>query len=67
MPHEPRPILMESATARIMIASQAPGARAHASGVPFDDPSGVRLRNWLGVSREEFYRPGNFIIAPMGF
>lgn len=67
MPHEPRPILRESAAARIMIASQAPGARAHASGVPFDDPSGVRLRDWLGVSREEFYRPGNFIIAPMGF
>ena len=67
LPHEPRPILAESSTARIMIASQAPGARAHASGVPFDDPSGNRLRDWFAVSRGEFYRPGNFIIAPMGF
>lgn len=67
LPHEPRPILVESARARILIASQAPGTRAHASGVPFDDASGSRLRDWLGVSREVFYRPGNFIIAPMGF
>lgn len=67
LPHEPQPILVESATARVLIASQAPGTRAHASGVPFDDASGNRLRDWLGVSREEFYRPGNFIIAPMGF
>lgn len=67
LPHEPRPILVESDRARILIASQAPGTRAHASGVPFDDASGNRLRDWLGVSGEEFYRPGNFIIAPMGF
>lgn len=67
LPHEPRPILVESETARVLIASQAPGTRAHASGVPFDDASGNRLREWLGVTRDEFYRPGNFIIAPMGF
>ncbi|PZO74536.1 MAG: uracil-DNA glycosylase [Mesorhizobium amorphae] len=67
LPHEPRPILAESSVARIVIASQAPGTRAHASGVPFDDASGARLRDWFGVSREEFFRPGNFIIAPMGF
>lgn len=67
LPHEPRPILAESDRARIMIASQAPGTKAHASGVPFDDASGNRLREWLGVSRQEFYRPGSFIIAPMGF
>jgi uracil-DNA glycosylase len=67
LPHEPRPILVESSAARVMIASQAPGTRAHASGIPFDDASGNRLRDWLGVSRAEFYRPGNFIIAPMGF
>ena len=67
LPHEPRPILAESDTARIMIASQAPGTKAHASGVPFEDASGGRLRDWLGVSHADFYRPGNFIIAPMGF
>ncbi len=50
-----------------MIASQAPGTRAHRSGVPFDDASGNRLREWFDVTREEFYRAGNFIIAPMGF
>lgn len=66
LPHEPRPILWESSSARVMIASQAPGNRAHQSGIPFDDPSGVRLREWLGVTREEFYHPHNFIIAPMG-
>lgn len=67
LPHEPRPIVAPSDTARILIASQAPGTKAHASGVPFDDASGARLRDWLGVTWDEFYRPGNFIIAPMGF
>ncbi len=67
LPHDPRPILAPSASARILIASQAPGARAHASGVPFADASGDRLRDWFGVSREVFYDDRNFIIAPMGF
>jgi uracil-DNA glycosylase len=67
LPHEPRPILVESDKARIVIASQAPGTKAHRSGVPFEDASGGRLRDWLGVSHGDFYRPGNFIIAPMGF
>lgn len=66
LPHEPRPVFVASPKARIVIASQAPGARAHASGVPFMDPSGVRLREWFSVSVEEFYQPDNFIIAPMG-
>lgn len=65
--HAPRPVVRLSATAPILIASQAPGARAAASGLPFDDPSGDRLRAWLGVDRACFYDPRNFTIAPMAF
>lgn len=67
LPHEPRPIFVLSPRARIVIASQAPGLRAHESGVPFNDPSGNRLRDWLGVDRPTFYDPDNFAIVPMGF
>lgn len=65
--HEPRPLVQASATARICIASQAPGIRAHESGRPFNDPSGVRLRQWMGVSDAEFYNPADIAIVPMGF
>lgn len=65
LPHPPRPVLAASAQARILIVGQAPGARVHASGVPFDDPSGDRLRDWLGVSREAFYDSRQFAIMPM--
>ncbi len=67
LPHEPRPVVVASRTARVLIAGQAPGTKVHASGKPFDDRSGDRLRDWLGVSREEFYDPAKFAIAPMGF
>jgi uracil-DNA glycosylase len=67
LPHEPRPVLRISESARLFICSQAPGARVHASGVPFSDPSGVRLRAWLGVSEAEFYDESRIAIAPMGF
>jgi uracil-DNA glycosylase len=67
LPHEPRPVLQESATARILIAGQAPGVRAHASGAPFTDPSGERLRDWLGVGKDAFYDRARIAIAPMGF
>jgi uracil-DNA glycosylase len=67
MPHEPRPVLIPSSTARILIASQAPGTRVHATGIPFNDASGDRLRDWLSVTRDEFYDPERFAIAPMGF
>jgi uracil-DNA glycosylase len=67
LPHEPRPVLRASASARIAICSQAPGTRVHASGVPFTDPSGDRLRQWLGVSAEEFYDASRVAIVPMGF
>jgi uracil-DNA glycosylase len=65
--HAPAPVVRLSARAPVLIASQAPGARAHASGLPFDDPSGDRLRFWLGVDRATFYDPANFTIAPMAF
>ena len=67
LPHEPNPVLRVSRTARLCIAGQAPGTRVHASGVPFADPSGVRLRDWLGVSEEEFYDQSRIAIVPMGF
>ena len=67
LPHEPRPVLQASRTARILIAGQAPGIRVHASGRPFTDPSGVRLREWLGVDEKAFYDERNFAIIPMGF
>lgn len=67
LPHEPRPVLVPSSTASILIASQAPGTKVHATGLPFNDASGDRLRSWLGVSRAEFYDPGLFAILPMGF
>ena len=67
LPHEPRPVLVPSSLARVLIASQAPGTKVHLSGMPFTDASGDRLRSWLGVTSEEFYDTGNFAIVPMGF
>lgn len=67
LPHAPRPVLRPSATARLCICSQAPGTRVHASGTPFTDPSGDRLRTWLGVTAEEFYDQTRLAIVPMGF
>lgn len=67
LPHEPRPVLRASTSARICIVGQAPGTRVHASRVPFDDPSGDRLREWLGVDRDTFYDESRVAIIPMGF
>lgn len=67
LPHEPRPVLLASSTARICVCGQAPGTRVHASGIPFDDRSGDRLRAWMGVSRDEFYDTEQVAIVPMGF
>jgi uracil-DNA glycosylase len=67
LPHEPRPVLVPSSTARILIAGQAPGTKVHAVGIPFYDASGDRLRDWLGVTRDEFYDSDLFAILPMGF
>jgi uracil-DNA glycosylase len=65
--HEPRPVLRVSQTARLAVVGQAPGTRVHASGVPFSDPSGERLRSWMGVTAEEFYDVRRVAIIPMGF
>ncbi len=67
LPHEPRPVAVLSSGARILIAGQAPGLRVHETGIPFNDASGDRLRQWLAVTREQFYDVGNFAILPMGF
>lgn len=68
LPLGPRPVLQAgSSKARILIASQAPGTRVHASGRPFTDRSGERLRDWLGMSEQQFYDPRLVAIVPMGF
>ena len=67
LPLGPRPVVQIHASARILVAGQAPGRKVHASGIPFDDASGERLRDWLGVTRETFYDPKQFAILPMGF
>lgn len=64
---EPRPVLRVSASATVCIAGQAPGTKVHASGTPFTDPSGDRLRDWLGVDSATFYDVGRIAIVPMGF
>jgi len=67
LPHAPRPVLAASAQARILIVGQAPGARVHASGIPWSDASGTRLRAWLGVDDATFYDDSKFAIVPVGF
>lgn len=66
LPLGPRPVFQLSPTARLLITSQAPGTRAHASGLPFDDASGERLRDWLGLDRERFYDGSRVAILPTG-
>ena len=65
--HEPRPVVRVSSTARLLVAGQAPGARVHKSGLPFTDPSGDRLRDWMGVDATTFYDESKIAIVPMGF
>lgn len=67
LPHEARPVIQIHQQAKILIAGQAPGRKVHASGVPFDDASGDRLRRWMGVTRDVFYNPKYIAIVPMGF
>ncbi len=67
LPLGPRPVLQFNPEARILIASQAPGRKVHASGIPFEDASGDRLREWMGVSRDVFYDEKCIAILPMGF
>ncbi|MEH6502387.1 MAG: uracil-DNA glycosylase family protein [Cycloclasticus sp.] len=67
LPLGPRPVLQIHPKARILIAGQAPGRKVHDSGVPFDDASGNRLREWMGVTDDVFYDPRKVAILPMGF
>jgi uracil-DNA glycosylase len=67
LPHGVRPILQIGASARILIVGQAPGRRVHESGVPFDDASGDRLRQWMGINSDVFYDANTIAILPMGF
>jgi len=65
--HGPRPVFQLSGTARLCIAGQAPGMRVHKTGIPYNDPSGERLRDWLGIGRDVFYDRTRVAIVPMGF
>ena len=65
--HRPRPVAWFSGEPRILIAGQAPGMRVHASGKPFDDRSGDRLRDWLGIGSDVFYDDARIAIVPMAF
>jgi len=65
--HAPRPVVWFEPGARLRIIGQAPGMRVHNSGIPFDDPSGDRLRDWMGIDRDTFYDRARIAITPMGF
>ncbi len=67
LPQGPRPVLRAAVTARLLVVGQAPGSRVHASGIPWDDASGERLRTWLGLDRTRFYDVERVAIVPMGF
>jgi uracil-DNA glycosylase len=67
LPLGPNPVLRANKSSRVLLIGQAPGTRVHASGIPWDDPSGDRLREWLGVNRQQFYDERLFAIIPMGF
>ena len=65
--HDPRPIVQADPRATIAIIGQAPGRKVHASGIPWDDPSGKRLREWMGIDDATFYNPKKIALIPMGF
>lgn len=65
--HEPRPVVRVTSETRLLICGQAPGRRVHESGLPFDDPSGDRLRDWLGLDRGAFYGDPRVGVVPMAF
>jgi uracil-DNA glycosylase len=67
LPHGPRPVVQISRSATILIAGQAPGRRVHETGIPFNDPSGERLRKWMGIDRDTFYDDKKIALLPMGF
>lgn len=67
LPEGPRPVVQASESAKLLIVGQAPGRRVHQTGLPFNDPSGDRLRGWLGIDRDVFYDAERIAIVPMGF
>ncbi|GAA0338518.1 uracil-DNA glycosylase family protein [Sphingomonas oligophenolica] len=67
LPAGPRPVVQFGSTASILVIGQAPGAKVHASGIPWDDDSGNRLREWTGLSKAEFYDSSRVALVPMGF
>jgi len=67
LPCGPRPVIQLSESSRILVVGQAPGRRVHETGLPFNDPSGDRLRQWMGVTRDTFYDEQQMAILPMGF
>lgn len=67
LPCGPRPVFQASTKSRLLIVGQAPGRRVHETGIPFNDPSGDRLREWLGLNREQFYDANEIALVPMGF
>lgn len=67
LPHGPRPVVQFSSASRVLIIGQAPGSKVHASGVPWDDDSGDRLRDWIGLSKDQMYDPTLVALVPMGF
>jgi uracil-DNA glycosylase len=67
LPLGPRPVLQVHSSARILIVGQAPGSKVHQTGIPFDDPSGDRLREWMGIDKKTFYDATRIAILPMGF
>ncbi|HUX29794.1 MAG TPA: uracil-DNA glycosylase family protein [Thiobacillus sp.] len=66
LPHPPRPVILASPTSRLLIVGQAPGRRVHETGIPWNDPSGDLLRQWLGMTREQFYDASHIAIVPTG-
>src|SRR5687768_599761 len=67
LPLAPRPVVLASASARLLIVGQAPSLTVHTTGVPWNDKSGEQLRRWLGIDREVFYDPARVAIMPMGY
>ncbi len=67
LPHAPRPVVQASSSTRLLIVGQAPGQRVHATGIPWNDPSGDQLRAWLQLTRDEFYDAQRIAIVPTGF
>jgi uracil-DNA glycosylase len=67
LPLGPRPVTQFSVTSRVLVIGQAPGSKVHASGIPWADDSGDRLREWMGIGPDEFYDPAKVALVPMGF